>query len=230
MAFLDDARIRAWRTIKRLPKNSSFLFDTVLRLHQVGLGTSEDWYDEVDQRALSNVYFEALHNVAAIQFEEAWNATVTSGPQGREIVLMYRVFAIGMAVFIWGSIRQARKRFGLAVTQYTCDPVFMRLRGLLEGPGRYHAWPRGKSLEPVLATLMYCVESCDYHDAWRGWLMDALRTAVDMMKIKNVEEFRKILNAYPSTDGYKEALDDLWAEIITGNIVATPNLMFSGPQ
>jgi hypothetical protein len=66
LAFLDDARIRAWRTVKRLPKDSSFLFEMMLRLHQIGLAASDDWYDEVDPRALSNLCFEALQNVAAL--------------------------------------------------------------------------------------------------------------------------------------------------------------------
>lgn len=230
LAFLDDARIRAWRTVKRLPKDSSFLFDMMLRLHQIGLATSEDWHDEVDPRALSNLYFEALQNVAAIQADEPWNGTVAAGPQGRETALMYKVFSIGMALFIWGSIRHARIRVGLSSTRYTIGSVHGRLKILLEGPGKYHAWPRGKSLEPVLATLLYGAESCDYHDPWRPWFMDGLRTTTEMLKIKSLDEFRKVLKSYPSTDGYQAAESEVWREIAGGSISGMPNFLFSGPQ
>jgi hypothetical protein len=61
--------------------------------------------------------------------------------------------------------------------------------------------------------------------------MDALRTAIDMSKIKTIDEFRKVLKSYPLTDGYKAADEELWGEIAAGGgISGAPNLVFSGPQ
>ncbi|KAF2204522.1 hypothetical protein GQ43DRAFT_437840 [Delitschia confertaspora ATCC 74209] len=230
LAFLDDARIRAWRTIKKLPKDSSFLFDSIIRLHQIGLATSKDWYSDVDQGALSNLYFEALQNVCTIQIDEPWNSTAAGGSQGQETALMFKVFSIGMAMFIWGTIRHVMKRLGHTVIQYTYNNAFTRLKGLLEGPGGYHAWPRGKSLEPVLATLVYCLDSCEHHHPWRVWFMNASQKSVDMMNIKSAEKLRKILRNYPSSDEYEVAADRLWREISTSGFAAVPDIGFSGSQ
>jgi hypothetical protein len=227
LAFLDDAQIRAWRTVKRFPKNNPFVFDSSTRLQQLGLATSSEWYNEIDQRALSNLYFESLQNVVAVQVDEPWNATIASGAQGQEAAMMFKIWTAGLPLFVWATTRHVRTRLGLRVTRCTYDPLFSRIRGMLEGSGGYHAWPRGKSLEPVMVTLFYCVESCDFGNPWRVWCMDTLRKVAEILKLKTVDEFRKALDVFPSTEEYKIFADELWVEMIHGSAASTPSLTFS---
>ncbi|KAF2179218.1 hypothetical protein K469DRAFT_716492 [Zopfia rhizophila CBS 207.26] len=232
LAFLDDAQIRAWRTVKRFPKDSSFVFDIVVRLHQLGLATSAEWYGEMDQRALSNMYFEALECTVVAQLDEPWSATIAAGAQRQEAATMFKIWAAGLPVFVCGTIRHVRSRLGMIIVERRiCDPLLARVRDLLDSLGGYHAWPRGKNLEPVLATLFYCVESCESIDAWRPWCMDALRKVVEMLKIKSVDEFKKVLDHFPSTNEYRNAADEIWREMTQGGSAAsTPSLTFSTLQ
>ena len=227
LAFHDDAQIRAWRTVKRFPKNTSFVFDLVLRFHQLGLATSSEWCNDIDQRALSNLYFETIHNAVMVPLEEPWNATLASGIQGQEAKTMFKVWAAGLPLFVWATSRHAKARMGLSSPRTRYDPIFARIRALLEGTGGYHAWPRGKSLEPMLATLFYAVESCEYGDTWRPWCVDTLRKVIELLKLKAVEEFRKALEFFPSTDSFRATADDVWNEIMRGNVASTSNLAFS---
>jgi hypothetical protein len=227
LAFLDEAQIRAWRTVKRFPKNNPFVFDVMARLQQLGLATSSEWYKDIDQRALSNLYFDSLQAVVALQIDEPWNATIASGAQGQEAVMMFKVWTAGLPLFIWATARHVRNRLGLRVTRCTYDPLFSRIRGLLEGSGGYHAWPRGKSLEPVMTTLFYCVESCDFGNPWRTWCIDTLRKVTEILKLKTVDDFRKALAVFPSTEDFNSFADELWVEMIHGSAASTPSLTFS---
>jgi hypothetical protein len=228
LAFLDDAQIRAWRTVKRFPKDSSFVFDIVVRLHHLGLATSSEWYGEVDQRALSNLYFEAMYNVLAFQHQEIWTASLPSGTQGQEAAIMFRVWAAGLPLFIWATIRHVRTRLGLMVTRNDHELVLARIRDALEAAGGHHSWPRGKKLEPVLASLVYGIESCDLSSPWRPWAIGTLRRVVEMLKLRSIDEFRKALDFFPSTEEYSYMAAGLWAEISPGGSqVGTPAVSIS---
>jgi hypothetical protein len=172
-----------------------------------------------------------MHNVVKLQVEEPWNASLPGGTQGYETALMFRVWSAGQALFIWATTRHVRSRLGLIVARSNHDPVLARIRHYLEGPGGYHSWPRGKRLEPVLATIFYGIESCDHTHPWRSWAMDTLRRIVDVLKLKSVEEFKKVLEYFPSSDEYKFAADELWRELYFGGQGAgTPTLTFSPIQ
>lgn len=207
------------------------MFDVVVRLHQLGLATSSEWYNEVDQRALSNLYFEALQTVVSVELEEPWNANLPSGPSGHEAATMFRVWSAGLPLFVWATIRHVRTRLGLMVARSNQDPVLARIRDSLEGSGGYHSWPRGKSLEPVLATLFYGVECCEYTSPWRAWALDTMRKAVEMLKLKSSDEFKKVLEFFPGTPEYRAAADEVWQEMFSGSAtVGTPSLTFSALQ
>ncbi|KAF1998326.1 hypothetical protein P154DRAFT_578145 [Amniculicola lignicola CBS 123094] len=199
LPFLDDAQLRAWRTVKRFPKNSACVFDTVAQLHEIALATSPEWCERVDQRTVSNLYFEALENVLTFPLEEPWKATLPIGNAGQEATTMFKVWAIGLPLFIWTTVRHVRMRLGLMVTRWNYEPLYTRVRECLEDTGGYHAWPRGRSLEPVLATLFYCVEASGMGSSWRSWLVRTIRKVVEMLKLKSVDEFKKALDFFPST-------------------------------
>jgi len=223
LAFHDDAQIRAWRTVKRFPKDTSFVFDLVLRFHQLGLASSSEWCNEVDQRALSNLYFETMHSAVVVTLNAPWNGTLANGIQGREAAIMFKVWTAGLPLFIWATARHAKAQRGIIVPRTRYDPIFARIRALLEDTGGYHTWPRGKTLEPMLATLFYAVEACEYGDIWRPWCVDALRRIAELSKIKAVEEFRKALEFFPSTDAFRATVDNVWNEMMH-------TLPFSGMQ
>jgi len=225
LAFHDDAQIRAWRTIKRFPKDSSFIFDVVTRLHHLGLATSSEWYSGIDQRALSNLYFEAMYHVLAFQHDETWAKDLPSGTQGQEAAMMFRVWGAGLPLFVWGTVRHVRSRLGLIVTRSDHEPVLARIKNTLEGAGGHHSWPRGKRLEPVLATLIYGIESCDFSSSWRSWAIETLRKVVEMLKLKSLQEFQKALDFFPSTEEYKIVATDVWREVI--GALGTPTVCIS---
>jgi hypothetical protein len=227
LAFHDDAQIRAWRTVKRFPKNNSFIFELVLRFHQLGLASSSEWCNEIDQRALSNLYFEAMHSAVVVPLEEPWNTTLASGAQGQEAATMFKVWTAGLPLFVWATARHARGKRGTTVPRTRYNPIFARIRALLEGTGGYHAWPRGKALEPMLATLFYAVESCEYGDLWRPWCVDTLRRIAELLKLKSVTDFRKVLDFFPSTDVFKDISEDVWNELMHGNVASMPGMPLS---
>jgi hypothetical protein len=213
LPFLDNAQLGAWRTVKRFPKNSAFVFDVVVRLHQIGLATSPDWNERVDQRHVSNLYFEALENVLSILRVEPWRTSIPHGNPGREAATMFKVWSIGLPLYIWTTVRHMRTRLGLTITRFDYESLYSRVRETLEGTGGYHAWPRGKGLEPVLATLFYCIESCEVGSSWKIWFIDVIRKVVEMLKLKSAEDFRKTLEFFPSTLEYKAIMATLWQEV-----------------
>jgi hypothetical protein len=217
LAFLDEAQIRAWRTIKRFPKDSSFVFDVVVRLHHLGLATSSEWYSNIDQRALSNLYFEAMYHVLAFQHEEIWMKSLPSGIQGQEAAMMFRIWGTGLPLFVWGTVRHVRSRLGLMITRSDHEPVLAKIKDTLEAAGGHHSWPRGKRLEPVLATLVYGIESCDLSSPWRSWAIETLRKVIEMLKLKCLQDFHKALDFFPSTEEYKIVAADIWGET-TGSL------------
>lgn len=205
------------------------MFDVVIRLHQLSLATSSEWYNEINHRALSNLLFEATHQVIVFGHEEVWNSSLPTGVQGQEEMVMYRVWAAGLPLYIWATIRHIRTTLGLLVTGSDHAPLLARIRDSLEAAGGHHSWPRGKRLEPVLVTLVYGIESCDITNSpWRRWAMDTLRRVVEILKLKTEEDFRKVLDFSPSTEEYRVFAERLWAELVYGTSAAgTPMLSFS---
>ncbi|KAF2116401.1 hypothetical protein BDV96DRAFT_658682 [Lophiotrema nucula] len=231
LAFLDDVQIRAWRTVKRFPKNNSWVFDIVARLHQLSVATALEWYNDVDQRAVSNLYFEAMQNVTLVSLEQPWSGNIPGGNSGQETATMFRVWAAGLPLFVWATARHLRTRMGVVVNPSNYDPLFARVQEMLDGPGGYHAWPRGKSLEPVLATLFYCVESCEFSNPRRMWFIENMRKVTEMLKLKAVDEFKKTLDYFPSTDEYRLVAEDVWREMVHGSSgPVTPTLTLSSLQ
>ncbi|KAF1952571.1 hypothetical protein CC80DRAFT_552383 [Byssothecium circinans] len=233
LAFQDDAQIRAWRTVKRFPKDAPFVFDIVVRFHQLGLATSGEWYEEVDQKALSNFFFETMHCAATLQIDEPWNNIPQSGNQAKGSTIMFQIWAVGLPLYVWATARHARRsRTAPHLSCHRYDPVFARIREILEGVEGYHAWPRGKTLEPVLATLFYAVEACQYYSfGWRPWCIGTLRLVVDMLKLKKVEEFKKALEFFPLTDEHRLMADAIWTEMMHGSIPSnTPAITVSTMQ
>jgi len=53
--------------------------------------------------------------------------------------------------------------------------------------------------------------------------VDALRRIAELSKIKAVEEFRKALEFFPSTDAFRATVDNVWNEMMH-------TLPFSGMQ
>ncbi|KAF1965678.1 hypothetical protein BU23DRAFT_560831 [Bimuria novae-zelandiae CBS 107.79] len=213
LAFQDDAQIRAWRTVKRFPKNTSFMFDVVVRLHQLGLAVASDWIDRVDSCALTNLYFEALQSAMLIQLEEPWSEQLPGGIQGQEAAVMFKVWAAGLPIYACAALRHLRSRHRVLVPREYHGPLFGRVQTILDGDGGYHAWPRGRNLEPVLATLFYALEACTWDDPWRIWCVDAMRKILDLLKLKTVKEFKKTLNFMPMTELHQEMMDIVWAEL-----------------
>ena len=216
LAFFDEAQMKAWRTVKRFPKNNPFVYDVVVRLHRLGLATSMEWFGSVDHRRLSNLYFEAMFNALSVSIEEPWNATLRNSTQGQQLSAMFRLWAATLPLFVWATTRQVNSRFRLTVPWSGDNFVVSRIHGLVEGSGSFSTWPRGKYLEPILVSLFYCVEACNYDDPWRHWAISALRKVIDMLKIKRHDEFRRTLDIFPITKEYQLAADVLWRDIVHG--------------
>lgn len=213
LAFQDDAKIRAWRTIKRFPNNSSFVYDVVVRLHQLALAVHSDWIDKVDSCALSNLYFEASHSAILVQLEEPWSEHLPSGIQGRETAIMFKVWAAGLPIFVSTALRHLRCRYGILASHHYHGPIFDRVQAMLEKDGGCHAWPRGRNLEPVLATLFYALEACAWDNPWRIWCVNTMRTVINLLKLNNAKEFKKALDFFPITEIHQEIVDSVWTEM-----------------
>lgn len=227
LAFNDEMQMQAWRTVKRFPKNTPFVFDISIQLHLLGLATTSEWCNQVNQRSLSNIYFETLRNVVAFQVDEPWIDALPSGKQKLEIALMLKVWSLGLPFFVWATVRHIRMKREDVVMRCDFDVLFCRVRESLESVGGYHSWPRGKNLEPVLATLFYCFESCDFNNPWKAWFMDTIQKIIEMLRLKTAEEFQKTLEYFPSTDGFRTASAELWRDLFEGGAAGTPTLTFS---
>ena len=199
------------------------MFDVVVRLHQLGLAVSPEWTDRVDKCALSNLYFEALHSVMLVQLEEPWQGQTQGGTQGQEATIMFKIWAAGLPIFVFAAIRQLRSRQGINMPRYYHGPIFGRMQRILDEHGGYHAWPRGRNLEPILATLFYAVEACTWDGPWRTWCLDTMRKVADLLKLKNAKEFRKALEFFPTTERYQDLVDEVWAELTHSSVPSTPS-------
>ena len=129
-----------------------------------------------------------MHSAVIVQIDEPWTEILPTGIQGQEAATMFKVWAAGLSLFVWATARHVRGRNGMPCPRVRSDPIFTRIKALLDGVGGYHAWPRGKLLEPVLATLFYGVEACDFGDPWRLWCVDTLRRVAELLKLKMVED------------------------------------------
>jgi hypothetical protein len=154
-----------------------------------------------------------MHDLLAFQCEEPWMHVLPSGIQGRETALMFSVWTTGLPLFIRSTLRQVQLRLGLMIPRNEYEPVLVRIKDTLEAGGGHHSWPRGKKLEPVLATLIYGIESCDRYSPWRSWAIETIRKIVEMLKLKRVEDMHKVLDFFPSVEGYKIVANEVWAEV-----------------
>ena len=141
--------------------------------------------------------------------------------------MMLKVWSLGLPLFVWATVRHVRMKREHMVLRCDFGIIFSRVRESLESVGGLHSWPRGKNLEPVLATLFYCFESCEFTNPWRMWFMETIRKVIEMLRLKTMDEFRKTLEYFPSTDEYKVAAKDLWRELFEGSTSGTPVLTFS---
>ncbi|KAH7093119.1 hypothetical protein FB567DRAFT_166360 [Paraphoma chrysanthemicola] len=213
LAFFDDAQMKAWRTVKRFPKNSAFVYDVVVRMHRLGLATSADWHGNVDWRALSNLQFEAMHKALLIRSEAPWLETISRNTLSDELSIMFEVWALALPLFLWATTRHLRTRLGIDAPWAGQDIIISRVHHLLEDDSGHRSWPRGKSLEPILASLLYCVEACDFASPLRPWLIRTTRKVSDLLKLKELEDFRKVLDFFPSTEEYRLIRDAVWEEL-----------------
>ena len=61
--------------------------------------------------------------------------------------------------------------------------------------------------------------------------MDTMRKVAEILKLKSAEEFRKVVDIFPSTEEYKTTADELWMEMVHGGSTgSTPTLTFSTLQ
>ncbi|KAJ4359838.1 uncharacterized protein N0V89_000394 [Didymosphaeria variabile] len=184
---------------------------------------SSDWTDKVDKSALSNLYFEVMHSAMLLQLEEPWQGQLPSGIQGQEANTMFKIWAAGMPIFVSAALRQLRSRQGINMMRYYHGPIFGRIQAVLDEHGGYHAWPRGRNLEPILATLFYALEACTWDDPWRTWCLDTMGKTVNILKLKNAKEFKKVLDFFPTTDRYQDLIEDVWAQIRHASVPSTPS-------
>ncbi|XPS78634.1 hypothetical protein M3J09_010644 [Ascochyta lentis] len=215
MSFCEDARMKAWRTVKRFHNSPAFVYDVAVRLHRLALATSTEWCERIDQQTLSNLHFEAMSQALLVSVEEPWTMEFPKSTWGQEMSTIFRVWAAGLPLFVWAIVRQARSRLGLTVPWSGHHFIFSRIHQALKSGGGIAAWMHSRSLEPVLASLFYCVESCDSADPWRQWSVQMLRAVAQKLDIREVEGFTKRLESFPSTEQYQLAANQIWKELET---------------
>lgn len=169
-----------------------------------------------------------MHSTIILPQEEPWNDVLPRGAPGREMATMFRIWAASLPLFIMATARHAQALKGVETPRCRHDPIFMRVRTILESTGGQHAWPRGKTLEPLLVTFVYCAEGCEYVDAMRPWFVDMLRKAAELLKLNSLEDFRKTLEFFPTTDIFRATADNLWNEMYHGSVASTPLVQFPG--
>lgn len=199
--------------MKKLPKNSPFMYDIVLRLHQIGLSSTSEWRAEVDKQSVSNLYFEAQHRLLIMQSEQPWLASDAATPLAPENVLLYKAFTMAAQLFLWASMRHAQfcdDRSNLSISTGSGGLLFGRIKAALEIEGGYSSWARGKCLETVAWILFVCVESCPSVSPDWVWFLGELRRVLSSVRIRRIEEFRKVMQTFPSTDTFRDAEDKVW--------------------
>ncbi|KAF2493520.1 hypothetical protein BU16DRAFT_82091 [Lophium mytilinum] len=213
LALTDDSSIRAWRTLKKFPKNSSFLYDVVLRLHQIGLATTSEFRDDVDMQAVSNAYFESQHRLLLLGIEQPWMGK--EGPVDRvpELEALFQVFDHAAQIYLMTTLRHVGtggERWSLRAKACLIGLVLSRIRAALSVENNYNVWTRRRCLDPMVWVLVVCIESCGNVMPERGWFLAELRKVLGIMKLKRIEEFRKTLAAFPTTDGLERVSRGIW--------------------
>ncbi|KAF2812301.1 uncharacterized protein BDZ99DRAFT_264432 [Mytilinidion resinicola] len=216
LALTDDSSIRAWRTLKKMPKSSSFLYDLVLRLHQIGLATTSEFREDVNMQAVSNAYFESQHRLLLLNVEQPWMGK--EGPVVRvpELEALYQVFDHAAQLFLCTTLRHVHtgdERWSVKANASLIRLIFSRIRAALSVESNYNVWARRRCLDPMVWVLVVCIESCGNVMPDRGWFLAELRKVLGIMKVKRIEEFRKTLAAFPATDGLQRVERGIWDSV-----------------
>ncbi|KAF2036582.1 hypothetical protein EK21DRAFT_83537 [Setomelanomma holmii] len=183
LSLFDDAQMKAWRTMKRFPKDNAFVYDVVVRMHRLSLATSSEWHGKVDWRALSNLHFEAMHKVLSTNAERPWRKLLSESARGDELSTMFEVWTLALPLFVWATTRQLSSGLGVNTPWSGHDSIIFR------------------------------IQACSFASPWRPWLLRVMRKAIKQLKLKELEDFRKSLEFFPSTDAYRLVAESAWTEI-----------------
>lgn len=186
LAMVDESSLRAWHTLKKLPKDSSFLYEIILLMHQIELSYDAEWKLQID---------------------------VTKYP---EILALYNAFLMASQVFMWASIRHVRyydKTRDAKVKTGSSGLLFGRVKAALDLDNTYGIWTKGKQLDALLWILFICIESCPLMAVERSWFLSEIKKALGLLKVAKKEEFTEKLAAFPLTHGLHNAAEGLWREI-----------------
>jgi hypothetical protein len=212
--MVDESSLCAWRTLKKLPKDSSFLYEIILRMHQIELSYDAEWKLQIDRAMVSNVYFELQHIILTMLFDKPWpQLTVAKYP---EILALYNAFLMASQVFVWASIRHVRyydKTRDAKIKTGSGGLLFGRIKAALDLNNTYGIWTKGKQLDALLWILFICIESCPLMAVERSWFLSEIRKALGLLKVAKKEEFTEKLAAFPLTHGLHNAAEGLWREI-----------------
>lgn len=214
LAMVDESSLRAWRTLKKLPKDSSFLYEIIFRMHQIGLSYDAEWQLQIDRAMVNNVYFELQHIILTMLFDKSWpQLTVAKYP---EILALYNAFLMASQVFMWASIRHVRyydKTRDAKIKTGSSGLLFGRVKAALNLDNTYGIWTKGKQLDALLWILFICIESCHLMAVERSWFLSEIRKVLGLLKVAKKEEFTKQLAAFPLTHELHNAAEGLWREI-----------------
>lgn len=214
LAMVDESSLRAWHTLKKLPKDSSFLYEIILLMHQIELSYDAEWKLQIDCAMVNNVYFELQHIILTMLFDKPWpQLTVTKYP---EILALYNAFLMASQVFMWASIRHVRyydKTRDAKVKTGSSGLLFGRVKAALDLDNTYGIWTKGKQLDALLWILFICIESCPLMAVERSWFLSEIKKALGLLKVAKKEEFTEKLAAFPLTHGLHNAAEGLWREI-----------------
>jgi len=213
LAFSDDAQLAAWRSAKRFPKNNTFVYDVMVGLQTLRLASSSEWHTKVESRKISNFQLQAMSQALAIAKEEPWTAILPGGARGAEMTTMFRVWSTALPLLIWSTTRQLRSQQCIDTPWTGHGPIISHIQELLGGADNVCIWPRGKCLEPVLVSLLYCVEACESNSVMRPWMLETVRKVTTMLKLEQLEDFRKTLEFFPMTEGHRMIIEGVWTEL-----------------
>jgi hypothetical protein len=68
----------------------------------------------------------------------------------------------------------------------------------------------------MLWVLVVCVESCGNVMAERRWFVAELSRVLGVLKVKKIEELRKVLAAFPATEGLERGVRGIWDSVARG--------------
>lgn len=214
LAMADESKIRAWQTLKEFPKDSSFLYDIILRMHQIELSYDPEWQWTVDQAIIGNLYFELQHKILIMLFDKPWpQPTVAKFP---EIAGLYEAFLMTSQVFTWASIRHVKyyeKTNDIRITTGSSGLLFGRVKVALDLGNASVIRMKGRHLDVLLWILFICIESCPVTAVERSWFLSEIRNVLALLKVGNKDEFREKLGIFPLTQGLHDAVEGHWREI-----------------